>query len=483
MKKYFVQALAAVALLSVASCKTDFETDVTTVQPTSGSADFTRYVALGNSLTSGYRDGALYIDGQVESYPNMLANQMKLAGGAAVFKQPLMPNNVGGFTNLGVAGKLTLQVVNGNLVPVASAPAAALDNISAGGPYQNLGVPGAKSFHLGIEDYGSMANLPTGKANPYYVRFSTGTSVIKAAVAQNPTFFTLWIGNNDVLSYATSGGVGVDRTGNVNPATYGQNDITDPNVLTQSITGYVNALTANGAKGVIANIPYVTSIPYFTRVPAKPITNLTDAQVTQLNTGYAQYNAGLLQLKNLGALTDAEYQARLIKFAPGAAVNGAVIKDKDLKDLSAYGLPSYRQTTAEDYILLTASSVLPAGGGTATPLDDQYVLTKTEAARVITATDKYNAAIASLASAKGLGLVDANTKMKQLASMSGLMYDGVRYTATFVSGGAFSLDGVHLTGRGYAVIANEFLRVINEKYGSTLPMVNPSSYSGVQFPK
>jgi hypothetical protein len=56
-----------------------------------------KYVSLGNSLTSGYRDGALYLDGQNESYPSMIAQQMKLAGGASVFNQPLMSDNLGGF--------------------------------------------------------------------------------------------------------------------------------------------------------------------------------------------------------------------------------------------------------------------------------------------------------------------------------------------------------------------------------------------------
>ena len=72
--------------------------------------------------------------------------------------------------------------------------------------------------------------------------------------------------------------------------------------------------------------------------------------------------------------------------------------------------------------------------------------------------------------------------MAELNSKSGISWDGVRYTATFVTGGTFSLDGVHLTGRGYALIANEFLRVINQKYKSTLPMVNVNSYQGVTFP-
>ena len=483
MKKIIISTLAVSALLFTVSCDTDFENDVNNVVVSSGSANFTKYIALGNSLTSGYRDNALYIDGQVQSYPNMMAAQMMRAGGGA-FKQPLMPNNTGGFTNLpGFSGKYILSVVNGALSPVPTAPGAALDNISGGGPYQNMGVPGAKSFHLGAAGYGNAAGLATGQANPYFVRFASSptTSVIADAVAQAPTFFSLWIGNNDVLSYATSGGVGVDQTTNQNPATYGGNDISDPGVVATVISGYVNALTANGAKGVIANIPNVTSIPFFTRVPAKPIAGLTDTQVGQLNAAYAQYNGGLAQAKALGFLTEAEYNQRVIKFT-AAVANGAVIKDKDLTNLAALGLPSFRQTTSKDLLLLTSSSVLQQGGGTSTQLDDQYVLTEKETARVLTATAAYNAAIKSIAASKNLAFVDANAKMIELSGASGIQFDGVKYTATFVTGGTFSLDGVHLTGRGYALIANEFLKTINEKYGSTLPMVNVNSYSGVTFP-
>ncbi|MGC4128969.1 MAG: SGNH/GDSL hydrolase family protein [Bergeyella sp.] len=483
MKKIVISTFA-LALFTATSCSdTDFDQDVNDVVVTSGEADFSRYVALGNSLTSGYRDNALYLSGQVESYPNMIAAQMKLAGGGN-FLQPLMPNDVGGFTNLtGFTGKLTLQVVNGALSPVASDAAAALDIVSSGGPYQNLGVPGAKSFHLGVAGYGNPAGLSVGLANPYYVRFASSatSSVLSDALSQSPTFFSLWIGNNDVLSYATSGGTGTDQTGNTNPATYGSNDITDPTVYASVINNYVTALTANGAKGVIANIPNVTSIPFFNRVPAKPIAGLSAEQVTQLNTGYASYNAGLAQVKAAGYISETEYNQRLIKFEVSTA-NGAVCVDKDLTNLSAIGLPSYRQTTSEDYILLTASSVLPQGGGTASPLGDQYVLTKTETAKVLTATAAYNTSLKAIADAKGLAFVDANAKMVELSSSSGILFDGVKYTATFVTGGSFSLDGVHLTGRGYAIVANEFIKAINAKYKSTLPLVNPNSYSGVTFP-
>ncbi|RCU43481.1 G-D-S-L family lipolytic protein [Chryseobacterium lacus] len=483
MKKIFISTLAVSLMLFSYSCDTDFENDLTQIPVTSGSADFSRYVALGNSLTAGYRDGALYIDGQNESYPSIVASQMKLAGGGD-FRQPLMADNLGGIPSVGFSNKRILTSTM-ELTIAPGVGATTLANIFSSGPYHNMGVPGAKSFHLGIAGYGNPANLPNA-ANPYFIRFAknpTTSSVLTDALELNPTFFSLWIGNNDILSYATSGGAGVDQKGNMNPATYGSNDITDPTVFASVINNYVNALTANGAKGVIANIPSVTSIPFFTRVPAMPIAGLNDAQVTQLNGGYAQYNNALAQAKSFALITDAEYQKRLIKFETGIA-NGAVIVDKDLTNLTAMQIPSYRQTTANDLILLTASAVLTpsAGGGTSVPLSDQYVLTEMEANKVTTATTAYNASLSTIAQSKGLAFVDAHSKMVELSSISGIRWNNVKYTAEFVTGGTFSLDGVHLTGRGAGLIANEFIKAINAKYGSNLPLTDINKYSGVAFP-
>lgn len=520
MKKIIISTLAVSALLFTTSCENDFDTDVKDIQVTNGEADFSKYISLGNSLTSGYRDGALYSSGQSESYPSIIAAQMQLAGGGA-FKQPLMPNDVGGFIGLpGFPGKLTLQVAaNGSLSPVASSPAAALDNVTAGGPYQNMGVPGAKSFHLVAPGYGSAANLAVGAANPYFVRFatSTTTTVLADAMAQKPTFFSLWIGNNDVLSYATNGGTNsqtvggvttytpaVVQTNNVNPTTYKSNDISDPNLVAGSIKAVLDGLKSVGTtKGVIGNIPYVTTIPFFTTVPYNPLTPTTlGANLATLNTNL--YGPLKQALTAFGA-------GDRINLLSSTSANPVLIKDVSLTDLSAQltvaltpslGAPTAaafgqifgqaRQATPEDYILLTTSSLIgtTAPGvptpvnvyGISYPLQNQHVLTKTEAGYVKTAVDAYNTSIKSLADSYGLAFVDGNAKMGELNGKSGIIYDGVRYTAKFVTGGAFSLDGVHLTGRGYAVIANEFIKSINAKYHSTLPQVDPNKYSGVKFP-
>ena len=492
MKRILISTIAVSALFFNISCDTDFDQDVNDVVDTSGEADFSKYVALGNSLTSGYRDNALYIDGQNESYPAMLAQQMQLAGGGA-FKQPLMPNNTGGFTNLpGFPGKYVLSVVNGALSPGPTAPGAALDNITPAGPYQNMGVPGAKSFHLLAPGYGSQAGLANGTANPYFVRFASSatTSVVADAMAQAPTFFSLWIGNNDVLGYATSGGDG-------------SNPITSETMFTQAYNGLVATLTSQGAKGVVANIPNVTAIPFFTTVPYNPVP-LDAASVTALNQ---QVFGPLKQI-----LTAYGQGSRLNLVT--ATQNPLLLKDESLANLSTQittalvgaGVPAQqaglmgivygqaRHATSADLIPLTTSGVIGTAPtspyavapfnkyGVTFPLDDKHVLTVTEKTEVLTATDTFNAVIKAAATAKGLAFVDANAKMMELSKTSGLQFDGVKYTATFVTGGTFSLDGVHLTGRGYALIGNEFIRAINQKYKSNLPMVNVNSYSGVTFP-
>jgi hypothetical protein len=301
------------------------------------------------------------------------------------------------------------------------------------------------------------------------------------ALVQAPTFFSLWIGGNDVLGYATSGGIGVNQTGNLNPATYGGNDITDPNVFASVYSGLVTKLTANGAKGVVANLPYVNTLPYFTTVPYNPVP-LTAASATQLNAGYAAYNGGLQAMVTNKLLTAEEATRRTIKFVAGS--NAVVIVDSYLTNLSAYGIPSYRQATAEDLPVLTSRTFIgtlvggnPAAvNGVSVPLSDQWILTKDEIAEVKVATDAYNVTIKAIADSKGLAFVDTKAIMTQLSSKAGIVSNSFTLTSTYVTGGAFSLDGVHPGPRGYALITNAFMAAINVKYSSTLKPVDLSLY-------
>lgn len=482
INKYKWLMLCMGALLIACSSDDDgTPTDEDPIVIVSGEANFSKFVTVGNSLTAGYTDGALFIASQQNSFPNILAGQFALAGGGE-FNQPLMNDNLGGLLLAGNVIAPNRLYFNGAApVRVEGMPTTEI-TATLSGPFNNFGVPGAKSFHFIAPGYGNVAGVPIGQANPYYVRFasSANATVLGDAAAQQATFFSLWAGNNDVLAYATSGGAGVNQAGNFDPSTYGGNDITDPNVFGQVLNGMVDALTANGAKGVMANIPNVMTIPYFNTVPFNPVP-LDAATASMLNQAYAPYNGGLAQAEGAGFITSAERQARTISFAAGQ--NAVVIEDEYLTNLAALGLPSLRQTTSADLIVLPAAGFIGTTvnnnpqliNGLTVPLADNWVLVPQEQQEVITATASFNAIIANIANQKGLAFVDAFAILNEVAE-TGVQFDEYTLNASLVFGGAFSLDGVHPTARGYAFVANKFMEAINAKYGSNLPAVRARNY-------
>lgn len=502
MKKFNLKYIALFAAAAVVvGCDNDFENPIDEAGfYTSGAADFSKYVTVGNSLTAGFADNALYLDAQEQSFPAIVAGQMQLAGGGE-FNQPLVNDNAGGLLLGGVQiapNRFVLSTVSTSGMPLMSPAPAVYTGESpttdvankVTTPINNFGVPGAKSFHLNAPGYGALAGIATGQSNPYYARFASAdnATVIGDAAAANGTFFTLWIGNNDVLSYATSGGVGVDQTGNTNPATYGFNDITDPNVFAASYAAQVQALTANGAKGALVNLPDVRSIPFFTTVPFNAIP-LDAATAAFVNSNYTQYNGTLALFQQGGLITAAERAARTINFVEGQ--NAVVILDKDLTQLTnpANGqpIPNLRQATAADLITFPTAGILgtladPSNPtsviGVAVPLNDSNVLTAREQQRVTTAQASYNATIAALAASNDLALVDARSVLATVAS-TGLPYNGGVLRSTYATGGGFSLDGVHPTPRGYALVANLIIEAVNAKYGSTVPRVDIGTFRSI----
>lgn len=479
------------ASLAIVSCSQDQE-DTSGIQPevsvSAGSADFSRYVALGNSLTAGYSDGALFKEGQKYSYPKLMADQFATVGGGE-FKIPYMSDNTGGLlffgnVDLRFTPRLVLEKFENGLPVIKSLiqapynrfPSTEVSTVLAG-PFNNMGVPGAKSYHLLAPGYGNIAGLLStpATANPYFVRFasSTSTSVIADAMAQNPTFFSLWIGNNDVLGYATTGGDGSDP---ITPTTGA------PGVgFDGTYTALVTTLVSGGAKGVVANIPDVASIPFLTTVGYNPIPELSQAQADALNAGYAAYNGGLAAAKNLGLITEEEKIQRTITFTAGKK-KPVVILDEYLTDITALNpaLVKMRLSTPDDYIVLSsggvsASTHIGAGNGTAAPLADKWVLSKKEVDEIRTATASYNQTIKSLADANGLAFVDAAAVLTQLKS-GGILFETYHFTNQYVQGGAFGLDGVHLTARANAYIANKFLEAIEKKYGSSFKKYKPQDF-------
>ncbi len=497
MKKILYILTGLFVASSFMACEPEFSNPIGEGTYSSGTADFSNYVAVGNSLTAGYTNGTLYKSSQENSFPAILAKQMALVGGGN-FTQPYLDddtNNVGGMVMGGATiilpTKLIINAAAGAPERINKMPTIELTNLHPG-PYNNMGVPGAKVFHLLSPGYGNISNVLLGKANPYFVRMASepDKTVIGDAVAQNPTFFTLWIGANDVLSYATSGGAGVDQneTNNIDPTTYGPDDITNVNVFGDAYSQIVNSLTAQGAKGVVANIPDVASLPYFTTIPYNPIPIATSGEADALNAAYANYNGGIQQALANGLIDQDEADERTIQFQIGA--NALVMEDEFLTDLSALGLPSIRQATAEDLVVLPAKSVIGITPdpthpelvmGVTIPLIDMWILSKYEVLQVRNATEGFNQIISNIAADKGLPVADMATLMNDMKQ--GLVVeDGSIYTADYFNGSnldnlTFGLDGVHPTNRGYAIIANKFIDVIEQAYNADLPKVVPAQYA------
>ena len=443
-----------------------------TTEYTSGDADFSNFVAVGNSLTAGFSDNALFIDGQTASFPNMMASSFAQAGGGS-FSIPFMADNLGGATFNGIpvlGNRLFLSFASGTPLPTLVEGMGTTET----GPFNNLGVPGAKSYHLMATGYGNLSGLVAGTANPYYARIasSPNATVIGDAMAQTPTFFSLWIGNNDILSFATSGGIGINQLGNSDPSTYDNNDVTDPILFEQTFNGILQNMTTDGAKGVIANLPNVTSIPNFTTVPYNSIF-LDEVTVEQANAAYADYNEGLAQLQTSGEITAEEVALRTISFSADVP-NAAVIIDEDLTDLTSFdpALLNIRQATANDLMVLLGFTFI----GT---LADEWVLTPEEQTIITDATTAFNQTIANAAATYNLAFVDANAFLAELNATGITLDDGTQVTATFGTGGGFSLDGVHPSPRGYALLANKFIEEIEAKYGAILAKVSPEEFKGV----
>ena len=475
---------------------------------TAGEADFSKYVAVGASFSAGFTDNALFIAGQQNSFPNILSQQFANVGGGS-FSQPLMSDNIGGFLFNGNVASNPRLFFNGSGPQVLPATPTTEITTSLTGPFNNYGIPGAKSFHLGFAGYGTL--------NPYFGRMasSAGATVLGDAVGQSPTFFTLSeIGGNDVLAYATSGGTGVYQLGNFNPATYGGNDITDPNVFAASFEASVQALTSNGAKGVVANVPYITSLPHFTTVPHNPLDPSNPSfgpQIPLLNSIFGALNQifAVIDPSRTVVFSETEASAVIIKDESLANIAPQIVGALNASPtfpafIAQFGLPPQaaplvanllgatygqtRQATEDDLLVLPSMSIIGtvntanvmalmgqglsqalAGQfyveGVTLPLEDKWVLIPSEQMNITAATDLYNQAIESVANQYYVALVDFKSIL-QVASTTGFSDGNFILNTNLVTGGLVSLDGVHLTSRGYAVMANEFLKAIDTKYGS-----------------
>jgi len=432
MKFKFLPYLMLSIMLASTSCKSNHDQ-----HPSAGKADFSRYIAVGNSLTAGQADAGQYLESQQNSYPQILAGQLKAVGGGE-FSSAFFPagqeNGTGFLALAGISAEGVPNIVQVSTKLAVRGQATLPDGSKINlltkyqGPLNNYGVSGIRLSDILDTEYGNKNalferlltdNFPANKKS--YLEF----------VTEKPfTFFTCWLGNNDVLLYAARGGTKADFP-------------TDKAKFAELYNTVVNKLTAAGAKGVVATIPDVTKTAF--------LNTFTLASLLK------QVQKSAPSVKELFIKTTDQ------------VVRAATTEDLFILPFGTAGLLGVKNPAGQPY-----------GLDPGNPIEADFVLDKAEIAIVKDYTTAYNTTIRSVAQAKNLALYDAFADFNAIAEGEGITENGIKFTGTFITGNLFGLDGIHLTPRGYAHAANSLIKVINDKYSAKVPLSDVSKFRAIK---
>jgi hypothetical protein len=249
------------------------------------------------------------------------------------------------------------------------------------------------------------------------------------------------LGNSDALAFVVAGG-------EVQPA--------DPAVFADLYQASADSLASTGASVVLYNIPDVTGIPFVFLLRAQ----LRQSGLIEFNTETGFYE-----------LVTSEGN-----FPIWIEVDGEP-----------------QQMQPNDYPLLSASSYFAQvqGGEVSPPIQPENAIPDSlvldgpreaspgvsELEQIYGVITQYNLAIESVASAHNFALVDVNGIFAEILEnyvtsegTDGYQVDGL--TLLPLPGSLFSLDGITVSNRGAAVIANETIRTMNSVFDSDVPLVD-----------
>lgn len=380
--------------------------------------DLSKLVVIGDSLSAGVQNFSLLDSQQPNGYASVIAHQAK-----APLTLPLVPfpgaPNVLQLTSL---SPLTITPVPGNLPPVPrDNPCTQPTDLAVPGVTVEQAltlIPTAPSATDGTAQLST--DIVLGFPNPlgYASRVCPGAPTqpltqIQQAVALKPTTVIEYLGNNDALVPALTGAL---------------NTLTPLSTFANSYDQVLDALEKTHATIITATIPDVTKVPYFTSVSTIAAELHLPVAIVAVKLGvgpqdFLRPTAGPIALSILSNQT------------PGPL--------PETCPLPLSGLP-----------------------GTGVPC----VLTAKDAELVRLTIDAYNVTILFESIAHGATLVDIHALVDRIAA-SGVNADNKHLTTAFL-GGLFSLDGVHPTNTGYAVIANAFIQRMNASFGSAIPLAN-----------
>jgi hypothetical protein len=250
-----------------------------------------------------------------------------------------------------------------------------------------------------------------------------GKTQVQRALDANPTFVSVWIGNNDILPAALSGILAPVE--GISPG------VTDVQAFADSYNAMLDALTAKGTikGGVLIGVVNAAAAPIF--IPGAAILN-----------------------PQVKAAAEAFVGRPLTVDASCTSTTQSLIDFRLLSVIRAGAQPD------------TIACAPTAPGA---PLGNIFVLDAGEIAALTQVVDGYNAAIQARATELGWAYFDPNPALAQLRASGAIpvIPDLTQPASAF--GAYISLDGVHPSGAGQALLADLIAAAINDKYGTNLP--------------
>jgi hypothetical protein len=302
---------------------------------------------------------------------------------------------------------------------------------------------------------------------------------VNAAASLHPTLATVWLGANDVLKYMGSGGrfVGGDRN-----AGQAEGDV----------RATIAALEREGARVVVANLPNIVQTGFFQLVETPE--KAADCRIRTYAYCFVVDVAGLPQ-NSVKVLADRYHLS-----TPGGCVPASV--SKPCGYLTLPGVIAIINYYFKYYDYPDLDCAVPAPHCKSTPgsgLGMNYI-TPEFSGKVQALNNAVNEGIDNAAAASHVPLVDIHKVFQGLASgnpsnpyfhMAAEINHGICCTIGYVHepsgsftpapGGILSFDGIHPSNTGYALIANVFIGVINEAYGTQIPLVDIAAvYNGTR---
>lgn len=414
-----------------------------------------KIVMVGNSLTAGFQSAGMMEEFQLNSYPYLLAHQVGLLSGNTEFEQPLVAS-----PGIGTPAGMTPMYLDseGNITQdtLTVSPLLLLKNALLSRPYDNLGVPGADLNDL----LNTVGGIPT---NPWFDMILRNpnlgnTTQLQQVVMLQPTMVLLWAGSNDVLGAALDGG-DLDQI-----TSQGDFQSRMQQILTQ-------LRTELGEKPIImANIPYVTDIPYINTLDGVFLGGIP--MVFDTNLQPVDFGGGTF-LPLVTSETGVEHitLVGLMAYQEGFGIPDSAYMVENL------GIGQGQARQLEDGMI--DAGLIPTG----LPLTGDMTLTSNEASEIKTAIDGFNSTITTLANSFVVPVFDANALLTEL-NTNGLDGASGKFVLVDPAMTAFSLDGVHPNNAGNAIIANAFIDVINAvlQLETAVPKIDVSSKLGQYVP-